>query len=247
MNSNLLIEAFIISLTIAALSIAPLYSARIRSNSKLFFLLGTGALAGICFFELLPDVFKMGGRWSIAVTGIVWVAYSILHLFHLGHHHHHDTQTRDPGLVHKNFSVAVFLGSMIAHCMASGMLLVLSDGFTRTFSHTVFLALLAHKTYEALTVSSILLETQKSRRGFITSVSLYALSFPAGVVVTYLAGSLITQNVALFGTSLAVGTLLGCLIFDFLMPSLTHLKKRRADLAWIFVGLLATQAVFLVL
>ena len=79
------------------------------------------------------------------------------------------------------------------------------------------------------------------------SISAYALSFPMGVALTYMLGSLVTQNVALLATSFAVGTLLGCLIFDFLMPSLTHIKSRRFDLAWVFVGLFVTQAVFWVL
>jgi zinc transporter ZupT len=223
--------------------------------------LGTGSLAGICFFELLPEVFQMGGRKSIIVTGVVWIIYSVLHIFHLGHHHHADKK-QDEEEQRKSSSL-FFLGSMMIHCLASGMLLVLSEkmalkipenaghGFghdiTHDFSRTVFFALLAHKIYEALTVSSILFDTQKNKTTFFISISAYALSFPAGVVLTYVLGDLITQGTALFATSVAVGTLLGCLIFDFLWPSFNHLKTKRTDLAWIVLGLLATQAVFFVI
>jgi zinc transporter ZupT len=245
MGATLLFETLAISGSIILLCGLPLFSKSVRSHSKLFFLLGTGALAGICFFELVPEIFHMGGNFSLLITGIVWVLYSIIHIFHLGHHEH--DKKDDPKVDHQHSPSLVFLGSMIAHCLASGMLLVLSDGLAKGFGRTVFLALMAHKTYEALTVSSILLETQKNRSSFLISISAYALSFPSGVALTYFMGSMITQNVALFATSLAVGTLLGCLIFDFLMPSLSQIKNRRHDLAWVFAGLVVTQAVFWVL
>jgi zinc transporter ZupT len=121
------------------------------------------------------------------------------------------------------------------------MLLVASQGLAPTLSRTVFWALLAHKGYEALTVSSVLLEKEDSRARTIASVAIYALSLPVGVLLTYNFHALLTNYVAMIVTSLAAGTLMGCLCFDFLLPSLRRMKKRRSELVWIAAGLCLTQ------
>jgi zinc transporter ZupT len=243
---SLFSETLIISGTMILLCGVPLYSEKARRNSKFFFLLGTGALSGILAFDLLPEVFEIGGSSSLWIMGAVWLFYS---LAHLGHVHHHDALLTPEAAKPGEFRLAsyFFLASMIAHCLASGMLLVISGDLAAGFGRTVFVALLAHKSYEALTVSSILLEKQRSKLASLLSVALYALSLPAGVGITLVFRRAITQNVALVAASLAVGTLLGCLIFDFLLPSLTHVRNRRHDLAWIAAGLLATQLVMRVL
>ena len=69
------------------------------------------------------------------------------------------------------------------------------------------------------------------------------LSFPAGVVLTLAYRSVFTQSIALVATSLAVGSLLGCLMFDFLIPSVSQIRNRRYDLGWIAAGLILTQFV----
>ncbi|MDR3608345.1 MAG: hypothetical protein P4M08_13325 [Oligoflexia bacterium] len=228
---TLLVETLIISVLMAALSALPLLSKTVRRYSKLFFLLGTGALAGLLAFDLLPDLFEMGGTSSLWWVGLVWIAYSFFHLSHLGHH-----ASRE----HSGVPI-FFLASMISHCLASGLLLVASEGLTSGIHRTVFFALLAHKTYEALTVSSVLMEREKSRRHSIFSITAYALALPAGVLAALSFRSALTPSVALIATSLAAGTLLGCLIFDFLLPSYFHLKERKQNLAWIILGLALTQ------
>lgn len=237
---SLLIETGIISLCMILLSALPLFSTRLRQYSKLFYLLGTGALAGILLFDLLPDLFEMGGSRSLIGVGIVWIAYSLFHLSHLFYHKRQgDDLIHAHGHTHGNLKF--FLASMIGHCIASGILLVVSRGFSENLNHTVFWALLAHKAYESLTVSSVLIEREKSRTRAVISVSLYALSLPLGVALTFLFRSLLTPSVAMLTTSLAAGTLLGCLIFDFLLPSLSQVRNRWVALAWIFVGLFTTQ------
>lgn len=229
---TLLIETLTISVSMMLLSGLPLFSRTIRSYSKLFFLLGTGALSGILLFDLLPDLFEMGGSASLWGVGVVWTIYSLLHMSHLGHHKSSDEHPK-----HTHF----FLASMSGHCLASGILLVVSGGLAGGINRTVFLALLSHKAYEALTVSTILLERQNSRQKAILSIALYSLSLPLGVILTYGFRSVITPSVALIATSLAAGTLLGCLFFDFFLPSLSHLKTRRLDFGWIVVGVALTQ------
>jgi zinc transporter ZupT len=225
-------QTLCLSLCITAFAALPLVLESARRFSKFFFLLGTGALAGIFAFDLIPDLFEMGGTQSLWAVGVVWLLYSLAHLSHLKHHDHGD---------HSHGGSAFFLLSMVAHCLASGMLLAASQSLNQSLSTAVFWALFAHKGYEALTVSSVLLEREKTRSRTIASVAVYSLSLPAGVALTYSFRSYLTPFLAMLVTSLAAGTLLGCLIFDFLVPCIRQTKNRRIEIGWIVAGLFLTQ------
>ncbi|MGZ3694206.1 MAG: ZIP family metal transporter [Bdellovibrionota bacterium] len=246
---SLFFETSCISSCIILLAVLPLFLKVSRHYSKLAYLLGTGALSGILLFDLVPDLFKMGGFSSFWGVGIVWLIYSVLHLSHLVQHSPAETHTQDvmePGVhhhAHSSGNTYIFLFSMIAHCMASGVLLVVSQGLEGGINRTVFWALLSHKAYEALTVTSVLIEKEKARRNTILCVLLYSFSLPAGVFLATSFRAVITPSVAMIVTSLAAGTLLGCLIFDFLLPSLAGIRNRKMDIAWIVGGLCLTQLV----
>jgi zinc transporter ZupT len=236
---SLLTETLIISACMILLSGLPLFSRRLREHSRFFFLLGTGALSGILLFDLIPDLFEMGGSQSLWGVGAVWALYSILHLTHLKHHK--DPDAPEALVHHHHGPSSFFLVSMVGHCLASGILLVASEGLAGGLNRTVFLALLSHKAYEALTVSSILIEREGSRAKAAVSIAIYSISLPVGVALTYYFRSVLTPSIAMIATSLAAGTLLGCLIYDFILPSLVYLKARRRDAAWILIGLILTQ------
>lgn len=223
----------------------PLLSERVRRHSRPLFLMGTGALFGICFFDLVPEVFEMGGRSSLWIMGGVWALYSLIHLFHLQHHHDHDHEIGAEEVTAQGFYL--FFGSLIAHCFASGMLLTVSQGLSTRIAHTVFLALLAHKTYESLLLTSILLEQRRSRSWKLAIIAAYSLSLPIGAFATALFESSFTQQIAVLVSSVAVGTLLGCLIFDFLIPSLRQVRRQRLIGGWIVLGLAMTRLVMVYL
>ena len=247
---SLLLETSIISACILLLSLVPLFLPVARRYSKFFYLLGTGALSGILAFDLIPDLFDIGGSKSLIGVAAVWFLYSLLHMSHLGHHGKksvagaHDQHDDDAHEHHHHGSggnTYVFLGSMVAHCIASGVMLVAAPGLGDGFNRTVFWALLAHKAYEALTVSSVLIEKEHSRLRTVVSVLVYSASLPLGVVLTYGFRTALTPFVAMLITSLAAGTLMGCLIFDFLIPSISQMKNRKTEIGWILVGLGITQ------
>jgi zinc transporter ZupT len=160
-----------------------------------------------------------------------------MHIFHLDRHHQ---QSYEGAIVTPS---PFFFVSIIGHCFASGMLLTVSRSYSESLSMNVYAALLIHKAYEALTVSSILVGNSKSRSGDMGIIGAYTLSFPAGAGLAMLLGAAKGQNVALAISGIAVGTLLGCLIFDFLIPSFFQLKQRRSHIAWIGLGLILTQMV----
>ena len=223
--------------------------------SRRLFLIGTGALIGICCFDLVPDVIEMGGKVGLWIVFVVWVIYSGIHLLHYRKHHQQDCQQAHPDQFRSDQNhqhhedhlhagsqgVAMFLTSMILHCISSGMMLAISVRYPAVFSRAVFLALLAHKGYESLVVSSILLERITLRSQAMFAILTYALALPAGVGIALAWNDQINEKLALFATCFALGTLLGCMIFDFILPSLVHLKKQKVEAGWIFFGLLLTQ------
>jgi zinc transporter ZupT len=234
---NLTSETIFLAFGMALFCALPLVSEKVRKHSKTLFLIGTGAMLGICVFDLVPDIVEMGGRSSLWVSGAVWMGYSLLHVFHIGHHHH---VAGEPGEKEQGGSL-LFLFSMVGHCFASGMLLAVSQVLSPEIANTVFFALLAHKGYESLSVSSVLIEQKQPLRNRLGTIALYALSLPAGVLATVLFKDQLGRSVAILISSIAVGTLLGCLLFDFLLPSLAELRRQRHRFGWVVLGLVVTE------
>ena len=229
-------------------SAIPLYSKTLRKFSSLFSLLGTGALAGILFFDLIPDIYQIGGQASLGLMLAVCGGYSVIHVIRFGSQFKNPNQlSGTPHSHYGNGNSLFFLLSMAGHCFASGILLVTAEGFSVGLNRGIFLALLAHKLYESLTVATVLIEKQRSRSKSIASILVYSLSLPVGVLLTFIFKSHLTPSIALIATSLAAGTLLGCLIFDFFIPSLAEIRKKWSALGWVTAGLFSAQVLLKIL
>lgn len=130
------------------------------------------------------------------------------------------------------------------------MMLAVSLQFSPFMAKTIFLVLLTHKAYEAVSISSIVL-ARSQKKFFLIFGAIYTAMFPLGVLLTFFAESLLRgslspdafQKAALFIMSLSLGGLLGCLVFDFLLPSWGRLKERPSSFAWLALGLVLTLTV----
>lgn len=246
---GLFLETIIVSLTILISALVPFFWKLNHKKNSIMFLVGTGALTGIVTFDLLPDLWTFGGSQSLWILFAVWALYSVMHYFQIGHHHHNHTlppHTEDTSVAHiQESSIFFILSSMMLHCFASGVLLAVSNEISSDLAKNVFYALIAHKVYEALTVSSVIVEKIKARMKVILALLAYSFSLPFGVALSLAFKGSLSPNVAIIATSIAAGTLLGCLVFDFWLPTLAHLKHSRRDLMWIILGLLLTQAFML--
>jgi zinc transporter ZupT len=238
---SLFLKTVIISALMILLCGLPLFFSQIKKISRLLFLMGTGALIGICGFDLIPDVIALGGNASLLLVFVVWLIYSAIHFMHDRKQpaHADDELT---GHVHAGTQgISMFLASMMIHCGASGVLLAISIRYNAQFSRAVFLALVAHKGYESLIVATVILERVRRRSHAILAIVAYALSLPFGVAMAMVFQNQINAKLALFATCFALGTLLGCMVFDFILPSLVHVKKQKFELGWIIFGLALTE------
>ncbi len=226
---GLVVQSATLVAGIVLLSCLPMFVGAAKKYSKVFFLTGTGAMFGLCLFDLLPDVFERGGKLSLLLIAVILITYALLH-----------------GLSHKHNSEQPFFVlfiSLLVHCFASGMFLALSNELSVKTSQAVFIALCIHKSYEALMFSFILVDRGFSILRKILFLGLYAASLPFGVVTTWLFRDSFSELMATSLSSIAVGSLIGCLIFDFLFPSLQKIRARRIEVAFIALGLVLTQLV----
>ena len=199
---------------------------------------------GICFFDLVPETYEMGGVESAFIMFGVWIAYSAVHSFHLFHHHHDPESAAHESTFQSARGFYFFLGPLIAHGLASGMLLAISHDVSTHMAGTVFAALIAHKAYESLLLASILVALPRTQRWKLFMIALYALALPIGTLMALSFRQLIDHRAATWISSIAVGTLLGCLVFDFMLPSLRQLKQRggrTSALLWMCAGLVLTR------
>jgi zinc transporter ZupT len=232
---NLFGATLAITTVIIICIILPFVSKHVKDYSTHLFLLGTGAMIGLCLFDLIPDLFSMGGYTSIYVIIFISIIYYVIHSFHICHHEYNSSL---------GSSAFLFLiGSLVAHNFASGMLLTISYDFSKNIATTVFLALLAHKGYEALMLSSIVLKEATSNLKKNIFLLSYISAFPAGVLLTFLLHENFSERLAIIISSVAVGTLISCLIFDFLVPSIKYLKHKRLHVLWLIAGFFLTQII----
>ncbi len=220
----------------SAFCLLLLFFRGMKSISTSFFLLGTGSLIGICAFDLIPDVFELGGWKHLIVVGVIGGVYSLVHLIQVTDHHHEFGKSEQ--------EINLFVGAMVLHCLASGMLLGFSDRLTSRFNYAVFAALVAHKAYEATIVSTLISENAVDKAKTSRRLILYILALPFGVSLAAIMNGLVTIDIVLLITDMALGTLLGCLIFDFILPGLFHLKKRKLLAGWVLIGFLISKLIF---
>ena len=216
--------------------------------------LATGTMTGLCLFGLLPEAGKEGGALSLGLAVVVAAVYSLVHLRHLIHHadeagmHHHGESAHDViGHSHGSIarSLAIVVAAIFVHSLLDGALLVITTGFSVQAAAPVTISLGIHKAFEALSLSALITSRSRNPRQARNWLLAYIVSFPCGVAVAAAAREFlapdIMQRLALMIMSVALGSLIGCLIFDFVMPSLSRCKQYRDEALWLVGGVAAAS------
>jgi zinc transporter ZupT len=254
----LLIQSILFTLIGAVGAAVPLLIGRQRGIPLWLLPLATGVMIGLCGFGLLPEVLHEGGRLSAEVVLTVAVVYSIIHLLHVSQHahlthdhtsghcdHHHEGESDIPSGDNAK-PLLVFFCSILLHSLFDGALLVISNNLVSTAFVTVIFSLAIHKLFEAMSVSSIVLGRRGSVNEALPLIGLYLLSFPCGVVVATVLKLFVREELlhpfALVVMAAAIGNLVSCLLYDFVLPSLRRFRQARAELAWLAFGIAAAAA-----
>ena len=241
----------------------PLMIGRQRGIPLWLLPLATGLMIGLASFGLLPEVIHEGGRLSATVVLTVAVVYSIVHLLHVSQHahlthdhrsghcdHHHEGEEDIPSGDNSK-SLAVFFSSIVLHSLFDGALLVISSSLVNAAFVTVIVSLAIHKLFEAMSVSSIVLGRRRSVQRALPLMGLYLLSFPSGVVVATILKEFVRDELlhpfAILVMAAAIGNLVSCLLYDFVLPSIKRFKHAKEELAWLALGVAVAAGVLLVL
>jgi zinc transporter ZupT len=239
---SILAQTILISAMMALCFMAPRFSKKIASHSKILLLIGTGGLVSLYFGDLLPDVLQLGGLSSLGIIVVVWLTYSYFHTSHI--HHHEESEGHHHAHSHGSDTSKFLMISMVSHCFSSGMLLYMSHQLSARIAASVFLALVGHKGYEALSVSVLLSQKVKDSKKFMACAIAYSLALPLGVLVTAALAHFMGEGMspavikmtAMIVASVAVGSLAGCMVHDFILPSIRHLKASWSQAGWMLVG-----------
>lgn len=226
---SLVTAALIVSLEIALFMALPFMFGGIRKFTRPLMIIGALVLFAFCFLDLIPEMMELGGAASLLIVAFAWAIFTGIHYLQ-AHDHSKDHET---GLENSQAGAYLLL-SMALHCFAGGMLLVGSYEISANLAFHVFVGLLAHKAFEAIAVASAIADKVSSRRQLFLSAGIYAISFPAGVVTTIGARAMadgvstqVIETIAMVITSVAVGSLLGCLLQDYLIPAYRGLRGAR--------------------
>ena len=75
----------------------------------------------------------------------------------------------------------------------------------------------------------------------IGMIAIYLLSFPAGVIIAHFFNDEIHHTALLLISGLAIGSLAGCLVFDFVLPSVRYVRQNKKQLIWLLAGLVLAR------
>ncbi len=68
-------------------------------------------------------------------------------------------------------------------------------------------------------------------------LAIYLSTLPLGVALTGFFQKDISHMAVMIITGLAIGSLVGCLIFDFILPSINFVKRSALQATWLVAGL----------
>ncbi len=236
----------------------PLARALDHTRLQLYLSFSAGVMLGAVFFHMLPESVRLGSPAVISWTAVGLVILFLVERFFS--YHHHETEPEEPvaaahacgeegahgheaGNPMGWGAAALGLGF---HSLIGGIALASAVGADYALgkrlgpvSLGVFLATLAHKPADALTVTSLLVKGGASRKAGHLVNLIFALMIPLGAMLFVLGIGEIGDRERQLGTASALafsaGTFL-CVALSDILPELHFHSHDRVKLS---LGLLA--------
>jgi ZIP family zinc transporter/zinc and cadmium transporter len=152
-----------------------------RKIQEYLIALSAGFILALVFFDLIPEsIEKLGASASLYIV----IGFSLLHFFEhtiVGHLHFGEETHKE--LMVSRFASFSALSGLIVHAFFDGVTISAGLQFDLKIGVLVFLAVLLHKLPEGLTIASIMLAANRTKKMAIVSSVLVGLSTLLGVVV----------------------------------------------------------------
>jgi zinc transporter ZupT len=204
-----------------------------RAVQEYLIALGAGFILALVFIELIPESIQRVGESSVL---FMLLGFALIHLFehtfirhlHFGEETHHDV------MVSPTASYSAVSGLLI-HAFFDG--LAISAGFQFNFmiGLMLFLGIILHKIPEGITISSIMLASNQSKkRAFWATFSIAAATM-FGVLAVFFLADINSKIVGyVFALSAGVAVYVGA---SDLIPEINRSKNRITPVI-VFVGML---------
>ena len=195
--------------------------------------LGAGFLLALVFFDLIPESLNLlGGIASLYIA----IGFGMLHFFEhtIVGHFHFGEETHADVMVSRTASISAISG-LFVHAVFDGISISAGMQYNLLIGMLVFIAILLHKFPEGLTIASIMLAANQSRRhAFIASVAI-GVATMLGIIVVFLISSMDRSFVGIaFAFSAGAATYVGA---SDLIPEINRSGNRITPLI-VFGGML---------
>ncbi len=152
---------------------------------QLFLLaLGAGFMLALVFLKLIPESYALIGEESFL---LVLGGYALLHFFEhtMVGHLHFGEEVHDHAMASRVAGISAFAG-LAVHAFFDGLSIAVGFSHTYAIGFLISVAILLHKFPEGLTMGSIMLTAQFSRRAILRSSFGLGLATLAGVMTFFL-------------------------------------------------------------
>jgi ZIP family zinc transporter len=212
-----------------------LFTLRFKDQLHLILGFSAGAILGVAFFELLPEVVELSGGSSsaIATIGLGFVAYAILdRMFVL--HSHDDCEEQH----HRRTLLGV--SSLVAHRIFDGLAIGFAFNVSDSLGLLVTVAVLIHGFSDGMNVVSLVIRGGGERKSALKYLGIDAFAPFVGVTFAYF----VSVSDATMGLILAV--FCGFFIYlgaSDLLPESHHSHPTRWTTVATVLGMLLLYAV----
>jgi zinc transporter ZupT len=204
-----------------------------RAIQEYLIALGAGFILALVFIELIPESIHTVGENAVL---FMLLGFALIHLFehtfiehlHFGEETHHDV------MVSTTASYSAVFG-LIIHAFFDG--LAISAGFQFNFSIglMLFLGIVLHKIPEGITISSIMLASNQSKKRAFWATFAIAVATMVGVLSVFFLAEVDNKIVGyVFALSAGVAIYVGA---SDLIPEINRSKNRITPIV-VFVGML---------
>lgn len=211
------------------------FTLRFRDQLHLILGFSAGAILGVAFFELLPEVIELSGgaASATAAIGLGFVAYAILdRMFIL--HSHDDCEEQH----HRRTVLGV--SSLVAHRIFDGLAIGFAFNVSESLGLLVTLAVLIHGFSDGINVVSLVIHGGGARSSALRYLAIDAFAPFVGVTFAYFV------SVSDSAMSLILATFCGFFIYlgaADLLPESHHSHPTRWTTVATVAGMLLLYAV----
>jgi len=202
---------------------------------RMLLALGAGFLLALVFVDLIPESFRLTANPDHSVIAML-VGFSVLHFFEhtlVSHFHFGEETHHHPEISHSSALGAV--GGLALHAFFDGMAIAAVSSAKPAMGLLISVAVLLHKIPEGLTVASVMVASNRSRKETMNAGFILGLSTILGALIVFFFVSF-DETLVGFLFAFSAGAALYVGACD-LIPEINKTRGRKAPIL-VFLGMM---------